>query len=290
VTGRPPFLADTPLAVAYKQVHESAPLLSKKAPDVPPRLELIVAKCLKKSKADRYLSADELLRDLDSAHLEMAPELATAKTQAPSDLRITDRRGKDRRYEGEPMALSRRYLWGVLGLFAIVLGALAFLLLRPAAPTAAGLGWHVPIHASGPSAASGPNGPASAANLFDGKRSTAWVSPAGGLQQDAEIEFAFADRILVTGIVVEAGYQNADGSAPGFTYPRGLILEAEGRKPIRLNLADTDGPQYLALGAVLMEKGKLRFAAGSFPGTAGGTASPKQMAVREVRFLGLPYE
>src|SRR6185295_858974 len=62
VTGRPPFLADTPLAVAYKQVHELPPLLSKKVPDVPPRLELIVAKCLKKNKEERYKTADELLQ------------------------------------------------------------------------------------------------------------------------------------------------------------------------------------------------------------------------------------
>ncbi|MEO7779967.1 MAG: serine/threonine-protein kinase, partial [Fibrobacteria bacterium] len=130
VTGRPPFLADTPLAVAYKQVHETPPLLSKKATNVPPRLELIVAKCLKKSKADRYQNADELLRDLDSAQFDGAPEVITVKAQAPSNLRITDRRGKDRRYVGEPMAVSRGYLWGVLGLFGIVLIALAFLLLR----------------------------------------------------------------------------------------------------------------------------------------------------------------
>jgi serine/threonine protein kinase len=289
VTGRPPFLADTPLAVAYKQVHESAPLLAKKAPDVPPRLELIVAKCLKKAKADRYQNADELLRDLDSAHLDVAPELATSKNQAPSDLRITDRRGKDRRYTGEPLALSRGYLWGILGLFAIVLGALAFLLLRPAPSASSALGWNVPVSASGPAAASGPSGPAGVQNLFDGKRSTAWAAPAPVPgREDAEIEFAFPGRVLVTGLVVEAGFQNADGSAPAYAYPRAVILEAEGRKPVRLALAESDGPQFLAVGPLLIEKGKLRFAPGAAPAPV--TAAAKPIAVREVRFLGLPYE
>lgn len=297
VTGRPPFLADTPLAVAYKQVHESAPLLGKKASDVPPRLELIVAKCLKKAKADRYLTADELLRDLDSAHLDVSPELATSKTQAPSDLRITDRRGKDRRYTGEPMAVSRGYLWGILGLFAIILAALAFLLLRPSPRTAAAVGWSAPVAASGPSSADGTGGSSTVENLFDGKRSTAWIAPAGTPREDAEITFAFAGKVLVTGLVIEAGLETADGSADSYGYPRAVVLEAEGRKPVRMALADTDGPQYLALGGMLIEKGKLRFSPGTVSGTAApvsgsaaANASAKPMAVREVRFMGLPYE
>lgn len=282
VTGRPPFLADTPLAVAYKQVHETPPLLGKKAPDVPPRLELIVAKCLKKSKADRYQNADDLLKDLDSAHLDVDPQAVTVKTQLPSDLRITDRRGKDRRYVGEPMALSRGYLWGIFGLFAIVLGALGFLLLRPA-PHSDALRWLVPATYSGAAAETGPSGSAPVANLFDGKRSTAWASPAA--KEEAEIEFAFPGKVLITGIALETGYQNADGSASAYAYPKSVVLEAEGRKPVRLNLAESDGAQYLALGGLLLEKGKLRFSA-----VAPGAAAPKPMAVREVRFLGLPYD
>ncbi|HKP95920.1 MAG TPA: serine/threonine-protein kinase [Fibrobacteria bacterium] len=286
VTGRPPFLADTPLAVAYKQVHETPPLLGKKASDVPPRLELIVAKCLKKNKAERYRNADDLLKDLDSAHFDVAPEMATAKSQVPSDLRITDRRGKDRRYVGEPMALSRGYLWGILGLFAIVLGALAFLLLRPASGSGEALRWMVPRTFSGPAAESGPGGPARVADLFDGKRSTAWTAPAG--KEEMEVEFAFAGKVLVAGLVIEAGYQSADGAAAAYANPKSVVLEAEGRRPLRLSLSESDGAQYLALGGVLLEKGRLRFSSGSAAAAAPAPARP--MAVREVRFLGLPYE
>ncbi|MDQ3001580.1 MAG: serine/threonine protein kinase [Fibrobacterota bacterium] len=287
VTGRPPFLADTPLAVAYKQVHETPPLLSKKATNVPPRLELIVAKCLKKAKADRYLKADDLLRDLDSAHLDLSPEMVIQKNQAPSDLRITDRRNKDRRYTGEPMAMSRGYLWGILVLFAIILGTLAFLLLRPASGIATGVRWIVPSSSSGPHSPAGPTGPAPVENLFDGKRSTAWVAPTGATPGEAEIHFSFPGSTLLTGIAIEAGFQNADGSAPAFSFPKSVILESEGRKPLRLNLSESDGVQYLGLGGILMQKGKLRFSAGA----SGAAAAPaKPIAVREVRFLGLPYE
>ena len=203
----------------------------------------------------------------------------TVKTQLPSDLRITDRRGKDRRYVGEPMALSRGYLWGIFGLFAIVLGALGFLLLRPA-PHSDALRWLVPATFSG---AAAETGGAPVANLFDGKRSTAWASPAA--KEEAEIEFAFPGKVLVTGIALETGYLNADGSASAYAYPKSVVLEAEGRKPVRLNLAETDGAQYLALGGLLLQKGKLRFSA-----AAPGSPAPKPMAVREVRFLGLLYD
>jgi hypothetical protein len=214
--------------------------------------------------------------------------MATVKTQAPSDLRITDRRGKDRRYQGEPMAVSRGYLWGILGLFAIILGALAFLLLRPASGTPSLPGWNTPVNASGPSASDGPSGPSRVDNLFDGKRSTAWAAPMGTAREDVEIDFAFSGHILVTGIMVETGFLNADGAAPAYAYPRSLVIEAEGRKPVRLALAETDGPQFLPLAGILMEKGKLRFATGA---PAAAAASPlKPIAVREVRFLGLPYE
>jgi serine/threonine protein kinase len=290
VTGRPPFLADTPLAVAYKQVHDAAPLLSKKCPDVPQRLELIVAKCLKKNKADRYINADELLKDLDSAHIEMAPS-EVPKTQVPPDLRITDRRGHNRRHPDEPMAVSRGYLWGILGLFALILGALAYVVIRPAGSKSESLRWLVPANAEGPSAPNGSYGSMSAEHLFDGKRSTAWASAVGPGRDEAEISFAFPGMVMLTSMVVESGLQLADGGAPAFGYPKSVTLEIEGRKSIRLSLAETDSPQILNLGGVLVTKGKLRFGAPSVGGAGGPSAqSNKPIAVREVRFLGLAYE
>jgi eukaryotic-like serine/threonine-protein kinase len=290
VTGRPPFLADTPLAVAYKQVHETPPLLSKKCPDVPLRLELIVAKCLKKNKADRYINADALLHDLDSAHIEMAPQDAP-KEYVPSDLRITDRRGLERRHPDEPMAISRGYLWGILGSFAIVLGTLAYVLLKPSMPTSVAIGWQMPIRAEGKSATAGEYGSLGADHLIDGKRSTAWVAPAGPAKEDAEVEFTFSHQVMLTSITIETGLTLADGSVPGFSHPKSVTLEIEGRKALRFNLAETETPQILNLGGVILEKGKLRFSnatSGTPNGVAAGMVRP--IAVREVRFLGLPYD
>lgn len=258
VTGRPPFLADTPLAVAYKQVHEAAPLLSKKCPDVPRRLELIVAKCLKKNKSDRYLNADELLRDLDSAHFEMVPE--EEKELPPSDLRITDRRGQNRRNAAEPMALSRNYLWGILALFAVVLSSLAYVLMRPSEKPNF-LSWQTPV----------------------------MVEEAG------EINFRFGQRMLITAIVVETGFGTGDEKIAGTnpnsnTLPKSLALEIEGRKSVKFALTESDGPQVFPISNVIVEKGKIRFGTGATAlAGADNSVNTKLAPPKTIRFLGLPY-
>ncbi|MHB8262355.1 MAG: Stk1 family PASTA domain-containing Ser/Thr kinase [Acidimicrobiales bacterium] len=66
IAGRPPFVADTPVAVASKHVRENPPSLSDMSPSVPPQFEAIIAKCLMKSPQLRYQSADELRTDLIS--------------------------------------------------------------------------------------------------------------------------------------------------------------------------------------------------------------------------------
>ena len=78
----PPFLAETPLAVAYKQVHDHPPMVSQIRKDVPKRLELIVAKCLKKNKAERYQNASELLNDLDSVDLSEFSAIGTTTIES----------------------------------------------------------------------------------------------------------------------------------------------------------------------------------------------------------------
>ena len=52
-----PFTGDTPVAIAYKQVNETPPPPSASNPDVPPRLDAVVMKCMAKNPANRYQSA-----------------------------------------------------------------------------------------------------------------------------------------------------------------------------------------------------------------------------------------
>jgi serine/threonine-protein kinase len=64
LTGTAPFLAETPIAVAYKHVTERPAAPRSINPSIPPALETIVLKCLQKDRVNRYSDAGELRSDL----------------------------------------------------------------------------------------------------------------------------------------------------------------------------------------------------------------------------------
>jgi serine/threonine-protein kinase len=110
LTRHPPFSGSNPVAIAYKQVHEIPVPPSSYRRDTPKRLELIVLKALKKNKKERYASAEEVLKDLDTvdiADVISRPTVSFAihKQQGRSNAereyaekRITDRRSGSRRH------------------------------------------------------------------------------------------------------------------------------------------------------------------------------------------------
>ncbi len=67
LTGRPPFVGDSPLAIAYQHVGETAPRPSSINPQVPPVLDMIVARALEKDLGARYQTAAEFRDDLIAA-------------------------------------------------------------------------------------------------------------------------------------------------------------------------------------------------------------------------------
>ncbi|NUU18984.1 Stk1 family PASTA domain-containing Ser/Thr kinase [Cellulomonas humilata] len=67
LTGRPPFIGDSPVAVAYQHVREAAPVPSTFASDVPDTLDRITLKALAKERDSRYSSAAEFRSDLEAA-------------------------------------------------------------------------------------------------------------------------------------------------------------------------------------------------------------------------------
>ena len=64
LVGRPPFVAETPLAVAYQHVQDPVPSPRAANPAVPAGLDAIVVRLLQKDPAGRYESADALRADL----------------------------------------------------------------------------------------------------------------------------------------------------------------------------------------------------------------------------------
>ncbi|MEU0248107.1 protein kinase [Streptomyces sp. NPDC006235] len=86
VTGRLPFDADSPLAIAYAHVQEEPPVPSSVNRSLPPAVDALIARALKKNPNERFPSAeamrDECLRVASS--FQAAPPSIVPGTQAPS--------------------------------------------------------------------------------------------------------------------------------------------------------------------------------------------------------------
>ena len=62
--GKPPFIGETPVAVAYQHVQEAPPSLRKVGAQVADSLEAIIMKLLAKNPVNRYPTAEDLRSDL----------------------------------------------------------------------------------------------------------------------------------------------------------------------------------------------------------------------------------
>ncbi|NLF04658.1 MAG: Stk1 family PASTA domain-containing Ser/Thr kinase [Actinomycetales bacterium] len=67
LTGRAPFVGDSPVSVAYQHVREAAPVPSSLASDVPEVLDRITLKALAKDRESRYANAADFRADLETA-------------------------------------------------------------------------------------------------------------------------------------------------------------------------------------------------------------------------------
>jgi serine/threonine-protein kinase len=77
--GRPPFLGDSPVSVAYQHVREPAPVPSSFAPDVPPALDRVVMRALAKDRNARYSTAQDFLADLAAVSQGRPLDIATGQ-------------------------------------------------------------------------------------------------------------------------------------------------------------------------------------------------------------------
>lgn len=148
LTGRPPFVGESPVSVAYQHVREEARPPSQFNPDVSSDIDNIVAKALAKRTADRYQSAAEMKADIQrlAAGGTVAPPEKTsamgATTAAAVDAlaglsgsqntQLTPAVPGGTRSAGRPPAPPRRakkrgrgWVWAVMGvvLVAAALGA-----------------------------------------------------------------------------------------------------------------------------------------------------------------------
>ncbi len=83
LTGRPPFVGDSPVAVAYQHVREPALPPSDHDTDLPPEIDAIVMKALAKRVEDRYQSAAAMRSDIER-YLAGRPVQAQVPPPAPA--------------------------------------------------------------------------------------------------------------------------------------------------------------------------------------------------------------
>ena len=127
VTGRPPFVGDTPVTVASKQVLEEPVPPSRLNPDVTAELDAVILRALAKNPANRYQSAEEFRADLERAQrglpVEAIPLLAAGATQ------VLDRPASSQTTQVLPGAEpGRRSPWVPVAVTLVLVGLLGLLL------------------------------------------------------------------------------------------------------------------------------------------------------------------
>jgi eukaryotic-like serine/threonine-protein kinase len=83
LTGDVPYHGDSPLAVMSQRVTTDAPLLRSKRADLPPELEAVVWRALRRDPAERYASMAELRHDLTHLDEVKIPEYPSAARRGP---------------------------------------------------------------------------------------------------------------------------------------------------------------------------------------------------------------
>ena len=82
LTGEPPFVGDSPVAVAYQHVREDPVPPSARHAGISPDLDAVVLKALAKNPDNRYQTAAEMRADLGKVHSGEAPDAPKILTDA----------------------------------------------------------------------------------------------------------------------------------------------------------------------------------------------------------------
>jgi eukaryotic-like serine/threonine-protein kinase len=89
LTGEPPFVGDSPVAVAYQHVREDPVPPSERYEGISPELDAVVLKALAKNPDNRYQTAAEMRTDLIRVHSGQAPEAPKVLTGAERTSMLT---------------------------------------------------------------------------------------------------------------------------------------------------------------------------------------------------------
>lgn len=152
LTGRPPFLGDSPVSVAYQHVRETPIPPSTLNPAITPEMDAVVLKALAKTPANRYQSAHEMADDCQrilsgipvtaqlAPVIPMQPTEVLSPTRATRALPVDEESEWDKEWDkeepgedleevveaGRPKRRVSAATWVLIVLLVMVLGALGF--------------------------------------------------------------------------------------------------------------------------------------------------------------------
>jgi hypothetical protein len=257
LTGRAPFAGRNPAATLYAQLHEEPPRPSSVRPDLPPAVDDVVRRALRKAPEDRYPSCRALATDLRAA---LAGRPSSAPPAEPS---------------ARPGAPRPRPRWPWIAAAALVTVIVV---------TLAGIGL-ADRHGGGPTGASSSGSPSDSrvperiqegvqvtaskvalpskdaaghrvtylpGNVVDGDVATAWRAPGNG--RGVTITLVFSGPVDIVKVGLIPGYAKVDPetSANRFEQDR-IITEVryliEGLPPTIQHLQRQPYPQYVAVNA-----------------------------------------
>jgi len=126
LTGRKPFVADTPMAVLIKQATEPLPSPRRFVPNLPDAVEKVLIKALEKQPENRYQSMKEFIIAVKELLIKISASKPALRTDAP--IRDPATMQKIRREVPTSAEITRqtskRFLWswggGLLGVIAIL--------------------------------------------------------------------------------------------------------------------------------------------------------------------------
>lgn len=105
LTGEPPFVGDSPVAVAYQHVREDPVPPSQRHPGIAPELDAVVLKALAKNPDNRYQTAAEMRADLIRVHSGETPDAPKVFTDAERTSLLSAAAPSDRTSPTEQMSV-----------------------------------------------------------------------------------------------------------------------------------------------------------------------------------------
>ncbi len=255
LTGLPPFAGRPPAAVLYAHLHEEAPGPTSVRPDLPPPVDAVVARALRKAPEERYPSARDLTHDLRAALGGSTPSSATVAIAPPS-----------------ASSTVPRARWRTGWVIATVM--VAALLFAGAAIAVLALTGRGPATSEGPTrtpdliregvqVTASQTAPASTdaagnvvtylpANVIDGDVQTAWRTPGDGHRESVTLIFDNPVDVVRIGLI--PGYAKTDPQTGANRFFQNRIITEvryliPGLPPIEQTLRPVPVPQFVDVDA-----------------------------------------